>query len=90
MNRITECYASHAEMNPDHIAIIDGQERITYQDWYERVRLSAQWLQQTAHEQKRVAFYYQMVLLFSKYLLALLLQGGQLSRLIRDGAMKNV
>ncbi|PRS65190.1 acyl-CoA synthetase [Bacillus pumilus] len=56
MNRITECYASHAEMNPDHIAIIDGQERITYQDWYERVRLSAQWLQQTAHEQKRVAF----------------------------------
>lgn len=56
MNRITESYTLHAEMNPDHIAIIDGQERITYQDWYERVRLSAQWLQQTAHEQKRVAF----------------------------------
>ncbi|WP_144532507.1 acyl-CoA synthetase [Bacillus pumilus] len=56
MSRITESYASHAEMNPDHIAIIDGEERITYEDWYELVRLSAQWLQQTAHEQKRVAF----------------------------------
>ncbi|TYS36700.1 AMP-binding protein [Bacillus pumilus] len=56
MNRITESYALHAEMNPDHIAIIDGQEKITYQDWYERVQTSAQWLQQAPHEQKRVAF----------------------------------
>nr|MDF9458535.1 AMP-binding protein [Bacillus pumilus] len=56
MNRITDSYALHAEMNPDHIAIIDGKERITYQDWYERVQTSAQWPQRTAHEQKRVAF----------------------------------
>ncbi|MDM5320802.1 acyl-CoA synthetase [Bacillus altitudinis] len=56
MSRITESYTLHKEMNPDHIAIFDGQKRITYQDWYERVRLSAQWLQQTAHEKKRVAF----------------------------------
>ncbi|MGV2538150.1 MULTISPECIES: acyl-CoA synthetase [Bacillus] len=56
MNRITDSYALLAEMNPDHIAIIDGKERITYQDWYDRVQISAQWLQRTAHEQKRVAF----------------------------------
>lgn len=56
MNRITESYAVHAEMKPDQIAIIDEQESITYQDWYERVQRSAQWLQETAHQQKRIAF----------------------------------
>ncbi|MEC0984671.1 acyl-CoA synthetase [Bacillus safensis] len=56
MNRITESYAVHAEMKPDQIAIIDEQESITYQDWYERVQRSAQWLQGTAHQQKRIAF----------------------------------
>ncbi|USD81564.1 acyl-CoA synthetase [Bacillus safensis] len=56
MNRITESYAVHAEMKPDQIAIIDEQENITYQDWYERVQRSAQWLQGTAHQQKRIAF----------------------------------
>ncbi|MCM3027527.1 acyl-CoA synthetase [Bacillus safensis] len=54
--RITESYAVHAEMKPDQIAIIDEQESITYQDWYERVQRSAQWLQGTAHQQKRIAF----------------------------------
>ncbi|WP_433995830.1 acyl-CoA synthetase [Bacillus safensis] len=43
-------------MKPDQIAIIDEQENITYQDWYERVQRSAQWLQGTAHQQKRIAF----------------------------------
>nr|WP_206761870.1 acyl-CoA synthetase [Bacillus safensis] len=56
MIRITESYAVHAEMKPDQIAIIDEQESITYQDWYERVQRSAQWLQGTAHQQKRIAF----------------------------------
>ncbi|MED5222806.1 acyl-CoA synthetase [Bacillus safensis] len=56
MNRITESYAVHAEMKPDQIAIIDEQESITYQDWYERVQRSAQWLQGTVHQQKRIAF----------------------------------
>jgi len=56
LNRITESYAVHAEMKPDQIAIIDEQESITYQDWYERVQRSAQWLQGTAHQQKRIAF----------------------------------
>nr|WP_283775113.1 acyl-CoA synthetase [Bacillus zhangzhouensis] len=56
MIRITESYAAHAKMKPDHIAIIDEQESITYQDWHERVQTSAQWLNETAHQQKRVAF----------------------------------
>ncbi|WP_417894461.1 acyl-CoA synthetase [Bacillus safensis] len=43
-------------MKPDQIAIIDEQESITYQDWYERVQRSAQWLQGTVHQQKRIAF----------------------------------
>ncbi|KML13675.1 acyl-CoA synthetase [Bacillus safensis] len=43
-------------MKPDQIAIIDEQESITYQDWNERVQRSAQWLQETAHQQKRIAF----------------------------------
>ncbi|UYO37241.1 acyl-CoA synthetase [Bacillus zhangzhouensis] len=54
--RITESYAIHAEMKPDQIAIIDEQESITYQNWYERVQRSTQWLQGTAHLQKRIAF----------------------------------
>lgn len=56
MIRITESYAVHAKKKPNHIAIIDEQESITYQDWYERVQTSAQWLNETAHHQKRVAF----------------------------------
>ena len=56
MNRITESYAVHAEMKPDQIAIIDEQESITYQDWYERVQRSAQWLQGTVHQQKESLF----------------------------------
>ncbi|MBD3860488.1 AMP-binding protein [Bacillus sp. 28A-2] len=54
--RITETYAAHAKMKPDHIAIIDEQESITYQDWHERVQRSAQWLNETVHQKKRVAF----------------------------------
>ncbi|MEH7651327.1 acyl-CoA synthetase [Bacillus safensis] len=54
--RITESYAVHAEMKRDQIAIIDEQESITYQDWYERVQRAAQWLQGTAYQQKRIAF----------------------------------
>ncbi len=56
MIRITESYAVHAEMKRDQIAIIDEQESITYQDWYERVQRAAQWLQGTAYQQKRIAF----------------------------------
>lgn len=90
MNRITESYAVHAEMKPDQIAIIDEQESITYQDWYERVQRSAQWLQGTVHQQKRIAFLLSNGASFCKYLRALLIQDGQPFRLIRDGVMKNV
>ncbi|MEI4789204.1 AMP-binding protein [Bacillus sp. FJAT-53060] len=56
MIKITENYAAHANIKPDHIAIIDEKESITYQEWHERVETSAQWLKETAHQQKRVAF----------------------------------
>nr|WP_078060961.1 acyl-CoA synthetase [Bacillus australimaris] len=56
MIRITESYAVHAKMKRNQMAIIDEQESITYQDWYERVQRAAQWLQETDHQQKRIAF----------------------------------
>ncbi|WP_338705661.1 acyl-CoA synthetase [Bacillus altitudinis] len=54
--RITESYAAHAKVEPDQMAIIDEKEQITYEEWHERVQLSAQWLKETPHQQKRVAF----------------------------------
>ncbi|WOI40022.1 acyl-CoA synthetase [Bacillus altitudinis] len=54
--RITESYAAHAKVKPDQMAIIDEKEQITYEEWHERVQLSAQWLKETPHQQKRVAF----------------------------------
>lgn len=54
--RITESYAAHAKVNPSQMAIIDEKEKITYKEWHERVQSSAQWLKETPHQQKRVAF----------------------------------
>lgn len=54
--RITESYAAHAKVKPDQMAIIDEKEKITYEEWHERVQSSAQWLKETPHQQKRVAF----------------------------------
>ncbi|MCY7578787.1 acyl-CoA synthetase [Bacillus altitudinis] len=54
--RITESYEAHAKVKPDQMAIIDEKEQITYEEWHERVQLSAQWLKETPHQQKRVAF----------------------------------
>lgn len=56
MIRITDTYATHAKIKPDYIAIIDEKESMTYQDWHECVEKSAQWLKETAHQHKRVAF----------------------------------
>ncbi|MGG0639203.1 acyl-CoA synthetase [Bacillus altitudinis] len=54
--RITESYAAHAKVKPDQMAIIDEKEKITYEEWHERVQSSAQWLKETPHQKKRVAF----------------------------------
>ncbi|WP_414834787.1 acyl-CoA synthetase [Bacillus altitudinis] len=54
--RMTESYAAHAKAKPGQMAIIDEKEKITYEDWHERVQSSAQWLKETPHQQKRVAF----------------------------------
>ncbi|ANT57404.1 acyl-CoA synthetase [Bacillus pumilus] len=54
--RMTESYAAHAKVKPGQMAIIDEKEKITYEDWHERVQSSAQWLKETPHQQKRVAF----------------------------------
>lgn len=54
--RITESYAAHAKVKPDQMAIIDEKEQITYEEWHERVHSTAQWLKETPHQQKRVAF----------------------------------
>ncbi|WP_236810498.1 acyl-CoA synthetase [Bacillus altitudinis] len=54
--RITESYAAHAKVKPDQMAIIDEKEQITYEEWHERVQSTAQWLKETPHQQKRVAF----------------------------------
>lgn len=91
MIRITESYAVHAEMKRDQIAIIDEQESITYEDWYERVQRAAQWLQGTAHQQKRIAFLLSNGVSFLQIFAgAACAQGGQPFRLIRDGVIKNV
>ncbi len=54
--RITENYAAHAKVKPGQMAIIDEKEKITYEEWHERVQSSAQWLKEMPHQQKRVAF----------------------------------
>src|SRR5690242_14650377 len=54
--RITESYAAHAKVKPGQMAIIDEKEQITYEEWHERVQSTAQWLKETPHQQKRVAF----------------------------------
>ncbi|MBW3700666.1 acyl-CoA synthetase [Bacillus aerophilus] len=56
MMRITENYAAHAKVKPGQMAIIDEKEKITYEEWHERVQSSAQWLKEMPHQQKRVAF----------------------------------
>lgn len=38
--RITESYAAHAKVNPGQMAIIDEKEKITYEEWHERVQSS--------------------------------------------------